>query len=37
MNLSRRGGGRGGLAEDILQVQGLAKDGLNNSKDTTIQ
>ena len=24
-------------AEDILQVQGLSIDGLNNSKDTTIQ
>ena len=32
MNLSRLGGGG---AEDILQVRGL--DGLNNSKDTTIQ
>ena len=26
-----------GGAEDILQVQGLSIDGLNNSKDTTIQ
>ena len=26
-----------GEAEDILQVQGLSIDGLNNSKDTTIQ
>ena len=26
-----------GGAKDILQVQGLAKDGLNNSKDTIIQ
>ena len=26
-----------GGAEDILQVQGLSIDGLNNSKDTTVQ
>ena len=26
-----------GGSEDILQVQGLATDGLNNSEDTTIQ
>ena len=26
-----------GEAEDILQVQGLCIDGLNDSKDTTIQ
>ena len=26
-----------GGGEDILQVQGLSIDGLNNSKDTTVQ
>ena len=26
-----------GRSEDILQVQGLSIDGINNSKDTTIQ
>ena len=25
-----------GRSEDILQVQGLSRDGLNNSEDTTM-
>ena len=26
-----------GRSDDMLQVEGLSKDGLNNSEDTTIQ